>query len=261
MRLITHEKPKLKLPEFKCDEPLTSRECICKDALLKYLNKSFVLALIGRAGSGKTSFLISLLNQKNKYLNRVFHKIYVFMPSTSRASMKDNIFETLPPEQLFEAVTFENLSSVYEQLLQNSEDGKNFLLVFDDCQAYLKRKEIEVNLLHIIANRRHLKTSVCVVAQNYIKIPLDIRKSFTQMAVFNINKEEWGKLYDENINVPKLEFENVLKEFKRTKKEEPNTFLFVSDGEKLFINWNECVFEEDEEEPKEEPKEESKEDK
>jgi GTPase SAR1 family protein len=233
-----------------CDEPLTKRECICNDALLKNLNKKFVLALIGKAGSGKTSFLVSLLNQKNKYLNRVFHKIYVFMPQTSRASMKDNIFESLPDDQLFEGVTFENLSTVYNQLLENSEGGKLSLLVFDDCQAYLKNKEVEVNLLHIIANRRHLKTSVCIVAQNYIKIPLDIRKSFTQMAIFNINKEEWKYVFDENINVPKLEFDNVLKEFKKTKKEEPNTFLFVADGEKLFINWKECIFDEDEEQDK-----------
>lgn len=258
MRLISHEKPKLKIPEFMCDQPLTNRECMCNDALLKHLNKKFVLALIGKAGSGKTSFLVSLLNQKNKYLNRVFHKIFVFMPETSRASMKDNIFETLPPEQLFEGVTFENLSSVYEQLLQNSEDGKKSLLVFDDCQAYLKKKEVEVNLLHIIANRRHLKTSVCIVAQNYIKIPLDIRKSFTQMAIFNINKEEWAKLFEENINIPKQEFENVLTQFKKTKKEEPNTFLFVSDGEKLFINWNEVILDDEEEDEEKEEKTEDK---
>jgi hypothetical protein len=75
------------------------------------------------------------------------------MPNSSRNSMKNNIFNVLPDEQVFEGVSYEILSDVYERLLESTENNHKSLLVFDDVQSYLKTKEIEVNLLHIIANR------------------------------------------------------------------------------------------------------------
>lgn len=248
MRLIKHNKPELKIPEFKVDEPLTKRPEVVDDPLLRHLNRSFCLGLIGKAGSGKTSFLVSLLNQRGKYFNKVFHKIYLFMPNSSRASMKNNIFEHLPDEQLYEGVNFENLSEVYENLLENTENKKKSLIILDDVQSYLKNKEVEVNLLHIIANRRHLRCSVCIILQQYVKCPLDIRKSFTQLSVFNVNKEEWKYIYDENVSVPKNDWEEVMKEYKKVKKEEPNSFIFISDYDNIFINWNEFIFEDEEKE-------------
>ena len=53
MKLLNHEKPKLKMPEFKVDEILSKHLNV--DPLLKNMNKSFCCGLIGKAGSGKTS--------------------------------------------------------------------------------------------------------------------------------------------------------------------------------------------------------------
>ena len=58
MRLLIHDKPKLKLPEFKVDEPLSKH---LHDPLLSNMNKSFCSGLIGKAGSGKTSLMVSLM--------------------------------------------------------------------------------------------------------------------------------------------------------------------------------------------------------
>jgi hypothetical protein len=245
MRLLQHNKPELKIPEFVVDEPLTKRPEVADDPLLKHLNKSFCWGLVSKAGGGKTSFLISLLNQRGKYLNKVFNKIYVFMPNSSRASMKKNIFEHLPEDQLYEGVNFENLSEVYEKLLENTENKKKSLLIFDDVQSYLKAREVEVNLLHIIANRRHLRTSVAVILQQYVKCPLDIRKSFTALSVWNVNKEEWDYIYQENIGITKKDFKDVIIEFNKTKRDEPKSFIFIADQTNIFINWNEALFEDE----------------
>ena len=51
MRLLIHNKPKLKMPEFKVDEPLSKH---LDDPLLSNMNKSFCCGLVGKAGSGKT---------------------------------------------------------------------------------------------------------------------------------------------------------------------------------------------------------------
>ena len=238
MRLLIHNKPKLKMPEFKVDEPLSKH--LEDDPLLSNMNKSFCCGLIGKAGSGKTSLMVSFLQTPKKF-KKVFNKIYVFMPNSSRNSMKNNIFDVLPEDQLFEGVSYEILSEVYERLLESTEDNHKSLLVFDDVQSYLKNKEVEVNLLHIIANRRHLRCSFFIIAQNYNKIPKNIRQSFTDIFLFNVGKEEYINIYEENINLSKDDFSKVLTEYRSIKKNESNSFIYIHDKDKIFINWNEII--------------------
>ena len=238
MRLLIHNKPKLKMPEFKVDEPLSKH--LEDDPLLSNMNKSFCCGLIGKAGSGKTSLMVSFLQTPKKF-KKVFNKIYVFMPNSSRNSMKNNIFDVLPEDQLFEGVSYEILSEVYERLLESTEDNHKSLLVFDDVQSYLKNKEVEVNLLHIIANRRHLRCSFFIIAQNYNKIPKNIRQSFTDIFLFNVGKEEYINIFEENINLSKDDFSKVLTEYRSIKKTESNSFIYIHDKDKIFINWNEII--------------------
>ena len=238
MRLLIHNKPKLKMPEFKVDEPLSKH--LDDDPLLTNMNKSFCCGLIGKAGSGKTSLMVSFIQTPKKF-KKVFNKIYVFMPNSSRNSMKNNAFNVLPEDQLFEGVSYEILSEVYERLLESTENNHKSLLVFDDVQSYLKTKEVEVNLLHIIANRRHLRCSFFIVAQNYNKIPKNIRQSFTDLFLFNVGKEEYINIFEENVNLSKDDFSKVLTEYRSIKKTESNSFIYIHDKDKFFINWNEII--------------------
>lgn len=252
MRLIQNARPKLRLPKFQVDTPLSKH--LEADPLLQHMNRSFCTALISKAGGGKTSFMCGLLSTPKKLL-RVFHRIYVWMPNSSQQSMEDCIFNILPDDRKFEALTYESLEAVFIRLLEDTEklttQGEHIrsLLVFDDCQSAFKDKEIEKNLLHIVSNRRHLRCSVFCILQNYVKCPLDIRKAFTHMFLWNLNKEEWKKIYEEQIDaVNRDDFEECLSEFRKQRVDDPHTFLFLKNGgDKVFINWNECVFEEMEE--------------
>ena len=225
------------MPQFKVDEPLSKH---IDDPLLSNMNKSNYCGLIEKSGSGKTSYIVSFI-QTPKYFKKVFHKIYVFMPNSSRNSMKNNIFSVLPEEQLFEGMSYEILSEVHDRLLESTENNHKSLLVFDDVQSYLKTKEVEVNLLHIIANRRHLRCSIFIVAQNYNKMPKNIRQSFTDSFLFNVGKEEYINIYEENINLSKDDFSKVLTEYRSIKKSESNSFIYIHDKDKIFINWNEII--------------------
>ena len=167
------------------------------------------------------------------------------MPNSSRNSMKNNIFNVLPEEQMFEGVSYEILNDVYDRLLESTENNHKSLLVFDDVQSYLKNKEVEVNLLHIIANRRHLRCCIFIVAQNYNKIPKNIRQSFTDLFLFNVGKEEYINIFEENINLSKDDFSKVLTEYRSIKKTESNSFIYIHDKDKLFINWNEIIEDDD----------------
>lgn len=239
MRLLKHVPPKLRLPKFEVDEPLS--KYMNDDPLLKHMNKSFCCGLIGKGGSGKTSMVVGLISTPKK-LKKVFNRIYVFMPASSQASMKNNIFDELPNDQKFEGVTFDNLSEIYNTLLDNTELKRKSLLIFDDVQSYLKNKETEKALTHIINNRRHLRTSIFIIAQNYMKIPTDIRKVFTDVFCFNISKKEWMKIYEESLTMPVKDFFTILKTYKHINNKEPKSFIYFHyELEKTFINWYEVI--------------------
>jgi hypothetical protein len=239
MNIVKHDIPKLNMPTFKCDVPLSKH--LEEDPILKYLNKTFACAIVGKKGSGKTSLLISWLQTPHK-LKRVFYEIFVWMPKTSRASIKDSIYEKLPEDQLFEGVSFENLKLVYDRLKVNSEKGNFSLLIFDDVQSFLKDAEIEKNLLHIIANARHLRCCIFIVAQNWNKIPLNIRISMNDIFLFNISKGEYEKIFDEWLEVNDKEFKDILKLYIKYKNIDPYSFIYIHEKTKFFINYDEIIF-------------------
>ncbi len=84
------------------------------------MNKSFCCGLIGKAESGKISLMISFIQSHKKYFKKVLNKIYIFMLNSSRNSIKQNIFNAIPEEQVFEDVSYEILSNVYERLLEST---------------------------------------------------------------------------------------------------------------------------------------------
>ena len=95
--------------------------------------------------------------------------------------------------------------------------------------------------MHIIANRRHLRCSIFIVAQNYNKIPKNIRQSFTDLFLFNVGKEEYINIFEENINLSKDDFTTVLKEYRNIKKNESISFINIHDKDKIFVSWNKFI--------------------
>ena len=238
MKLKKNEEIKLKLPEFQVDGKLSPH--LDEIPLLKLLNKSFACSFIGRAGSGKTSLMTGLLQTKKK-LKKVFNKIYLFMPSYSRGSMKECIFDCLPEDQIYDELTLETLSDVYEKLRENTEEGLTSLIIFDDVQDAFKG-ECEKLILKIINNRRHLRTSLMVIAQSYKKISLDVRKALTNHFLFNLSKEDYNVIYDERIYFKKDDWEAILKQYRKTNNNKGNFIFLDPELQKIFINWDEVIF-------------------
>lgn len=243
MNITKHDMPVLKMPEFLVDTQLSTH--LDEIALLKNMNKSFCCGLLGKAGSGKTSLLIGLLQTKH-YLKKVFDTIYVFMPASSRASMKNNVFNVLPEDQLFESVRIEDLTTVFERIKISTGENKKSLIVFDDVQTYLKNPEIEKLLLHIVNNRRHLRTCVFIVAQTYTRISKAVRSACTDFFMFKIAKSDYEQFYDEHLDISKKQWKMLMDEYNSLIKTNPNSFIYahVKTG-KFFLNWDEVNFLED----------------
>jgi hypothetical protein len=206
------------------------------------MNKTFACCIIGKKGSGKTSLLIGWLQTTHKF-KKVFYEIFVFMPKTSRASIKDSVYDKLPDDQIFEGVNFENLKIVYDRLKKNTADGNFSILIFDDTQSFLKDQEVEKNLLHLIANARHLRCCMFIIAQNWNKVPKNIRISVNDLFLFNVSKGEYDKIFEEWLEVNQKEFDSVLKLYRKYKDEDSHSFIYIHEKTKFFINYNELVFE------------------
>ena len=63
----------------------------------------------------------------------------------------------------------------------------------------------------------------------------------TDTFLFNIGKQEYDNIYEENVEISKQDYDYILKMFNDIKKEDPYSFLFIHEKNKVFINWNEIV--------------------
>jgi Cdc6-like AAA superfamily ATPase len=245
MKVISNERPKLKLPQFKVDGKLAPH--LDETPLLRLMNHHFSAAVMGKAGSGKTSLVQGLLATKG-YMRRVFDTILVFIPPNSLHSIKNSIFSKLPSNQIYDSLTREHLESAYKRAEDNAREEKTTLIVFDDVQAYFKNKDIEPYLLHMINNRRHARLSFFIIAQSYQKIPRQIRLALTHLFAFKLSKSNLDDIYTELSEISPADWNGVLREYKRRLKADPEgrPFLFMDcSHQRYFIDWDEIEVDDD----------------
>ena len=88
--IISNKIPTLKMPKFSVDNELDSK--LNDYELTSLMNKSNFTLFLGKPGSGKSSLLISFL-QTPSLFKKVYHNIFLFMPSNSRNSIRNGFFD------------------------------------------------------------------------------------------------------------------------------------------------------------------------
>ena len=231
-------RPKLDVCQMLCDGGLDKK--LDMYDVTKFMNQHATNLLIGKPRSGKTSMLYSLFKNK-KLFAKVFSTIYIFQPSASRGSMKDDIFSQLPEDQLFEVLTYENLQSVLERI-KSAPFEENSCIIFDDQTAYLKNKETLQMLKELIYNRRHLHTSIFFLVQTWYSVPKDIRKLFSNVFLFKTSKCEMETIFEEVIEQDKT----IIPKLQKLVFDVPYNYLFINtDSQRLFKNFDEILVSEE----------------
>lgn len=241
---------KIKKFGFSCDDKDESIPLPLPQTL------NFCMGLIGKAGSGKTTLLLNMICKRGKLYNRKFDKVFIFSPSLT--TMKENPFESIPDDQIFEeGLSEENLNQVLEEI-QGTEE--KVLLIFDDViNDIAKSTELQRLMCKTLMNRRHLTgdgggVSIMLTSQVYNKIPCAVRKCLSHIFLLNSKqRRELDSLYDEHILISKPDFYKVLKSTFKEKRDflyldlqQPFDNMFYRNFNKLDINFNESDSEDEE---------------
>jgi len=238
IKIKKNKVPLLNRSSFLCDSKIHDK--LDNVDIYKLMNKSHFACFIGLPGAGKSSMAISFLNSHQGF-KRCFHNIILFCPSNSRASIKDDFWgANLDESNIYDDLTLEDLQNVYEMCMEEATTNYKTLIVFDDVQKQMKG-ECEKYILHMINNRRHAKLSMWFLCQNYKSIPLQIRTKITDLFLIGkMNKSELNNIFEEQIDIDKLQFEKILKlVFKNS-----HDFVYLNHSyNKIFSNFDELIIE------------------
>ena len=161
-----------------------------------------VWLIVGKRGSGKSTFVLNLLRKKQMY-RRAFDNIFLVSPSAQRDDKFDKLCSELSSEdKCFDECTADVLTDIRERVEKfNDEflsDKKNIkkkkrphsLLILDDCISDLnKGSEIKNVINKMVMNSRHLKLSIWIVSQKFKMISTAIRANSDLLTFFN-NKND-----------------------------------------------------------------------
>ena len=233
--LKNNNKPKLKAPSFTVDGILNEK--LDNIEIFKLMNKSHFCLFLGKAGSGKSSLVISFLNSKEAF-KKCFHNVFLFCPPNSRSSIKNDFWDSnLEPEQIYDDLTIDTLIDAYAKIEQDSKENFRSLIILDDVQKSLKG-DCEKLLLHIINNRRHNKICIWLCCQNYRTIPMQVRLTLTDLFIFKVSKQELENIYEELTEIDKNKFSIITNNSYKSL----GDFLYLNClSQRLFNNWNEVI--------------------
>jgi KaiC/GvpD/RAD55 family RecA-like ATPase len=236
--IIENAKPKLPRVNFECDKVIDPKlEEI--PAIKQCFSKSFTTLVSGGCGSGKTTFVIQTI--KGVFKN-CFEEIILIIPENSFDSFseKDKLYfrKYLPEENIIHEFDIEVLNEVYGKLEENSSNRNNTLIIIDDFADRLKDKQTEKILSKIFLKNRHLRTSVMILTQNYFMVPKKIREISNNLVMFNTNKSQNEKMFEEQFDLKHKQFNELMELLPTT-----HDYLLLNlKYKKIYHNWNEIVF-------------------
>lgn len=191
---------------------------------------SFVWIISGKRGSGKTSLIFSLLD--NKWRNR-YDSIYLVSQtarndSHSKKVLKDLIEELEPEGKFYEDINEEVASEILEKIQlsnDNSEKPLKHLLILDDCISSIPKNKLNSKINRFFINNRHYKLDTIVVTQKLNSLSTLLRTNTTLISMFsNRNRKDINTMV-EDLDIP----ENLFRElYAFATEDSPNHFLHIN---------------------------------
>lgn len=230
--------PSGKTPMFSVDGELHPklREYEYANEILNRSSNSIML--VGSPGTGKTSFVLSLIANK-QLLYRCFDCVLIISPSLGSVEESTNPLSTLPEDRFFDSLAGSTMPEILDRVQEKADDGKKTLLILDDLQAELKEKSVTLWLTKLLANRRHLRLTVFCTLQSYTGCPKICRSLFVSCVFFTVGQTDVLYIEEERASLimNRKQWESLVKD----SFQEKYNFLTIKslDGTAVFRNFDE----------------------
>jgi rRNA maturation protein Rpf1 len=126
---------------------------------------------------------------------KVFHKVYIFQPASSGASVKNNVFDKLRAN--LQQLTIEDLNQIIMTFRHSQKDYNKCIL--DDQGSYLKNKKLQRLFKNLCFNRRHLGVFIYLLTK-LILASQELHKIFNNLFIFKTSKMELQTIFEEQVD-------------------------------------------------------------
>ena len=189
-------------------------------------NNSSVYVINGRRGSGKSSLILNLLNNKIAYRKR-FSNVFLISPTAkSDGKFKKLVKELDEDNKYYDTLNEQNIEEILEFVRSDNDenDKKNLhCLILDDVVLDLPKSKSSL-LNKIVITSRHLNMTIVIVTQKYNALPTIIRNNMDLCSFFpSLNNHEI-KTFQDDINIDKDIF-NAIYDYCC---DETNSFMHVN---------------------------------
>lgn len=150
---------------------------------------SFVMIIVGKPGSGKTTIVEELLVNEEFFKDQ-FDFIFIFSPNEFKfiKCEKDfNWFNKFDINLMYQIIDMINADK-YEKKI-------NVLFILDDFIGDIKKNAFDPKLIALIFNRRHLIKNGClsliITTQKYLLFPSQMRSCINSVIFFQLNLNDY----------------------------------------------------------------------
>jgi Cdc6-like AAA superfamily ATPase len=169
----------------------------------------FNMLIVGMTGSGKTQFLLDMLETE---YNRVFDYIIIVCPTMewnttyiNWSHLSDHGVIQIPCSQEMINHVLKAVSTIFR--------GTNTLIIVDDCAASQAVKKRVSELVRLAFSARHYSLSVIVLTQQLSSVAKPFRENISRLVTFyNPSRKDIKVITDDYLNgVPREKIEEITK--------------------------------------------------
>ncbi len=186
-----HKAKKL-FPDVPPEEPLPH------PVASPFPDPSFVLPIIAKRNSGKTTLLIHLLTNPQIYKG-IFHRVYIWSPNLLY-DPKYRIPDFHPGVDAWEHFDEAHVEELYHLKERPEFQNQHWLFIFDDCmnEEEFKQQNSYTHPLERMANvGRNRKISIIVIVQKRTGVSINILEQADMIITFKpFNYKQKKALYD-----------------------------------------------------------------
>lgn len=185
---------------------------------------------LGKSGSGKTYFMIQLIN---RYYANEFDRILIYAPEyhSNRNESNYRNLRAKIPAVIFAYFKMEEIEKVIKSIPYYKEGGKRTLIIFDDCVKHFAKylRNDDNFLANIAMNGKHKGISCFVLSQSLKNVGTTLRTSSTAVFLFKTSYLPEIEKYADFTGLNKRNFKKMYTDMVWNKQGYP--YMAIIDGE------------------------------